>query len=396
MRSYCALYVDAGYLLSSSATRVTGTSLRGGVRVDHQALIERLLAQVEDDSGLPLLRVNWYDSGGNVNGAPSSSQLAIGMLPRVKLRLGRLSPAGEQKGVDLRLGLDLVTHARNRIVDVMYLLCGDDDLTEAVEEAQGHGVQVILVGVPDAEGRPHAVARHLQREADGLILVDTAAIDDTVHRAPPFEPRPAAAGPVPDPALDPILDPIHDPTPGPIPGPGHVPDQVAASTEAPCPSPADLAARPRPAGGTAPSHTSTSSSSSTSTASPMSSTSPTSPTSPTPSRAASPDVARSSLVYSSTTGRSSEPHLPAPLEATPEQIEEVCRSVIRTWRASATEAQHQALFAGRPTIPSDVDRALLMDLSARLGVYEIIESDRLTLRHRFWDVAEELVGRTTS
>jgi hypothetical protein len=37
-----------------------------------------------------------------------------------------------------------------------------------------------------------------------------------------------------------------------------------------------------------------------------------------------------------------------------------------------------------------------MDLSARLGVYEIIESDRLTLRHRFWDVAEELVGRTTS
>ena len=82
--------------------------------------------------------------------------------------------------------------------------------------------------------------------------------------------------------------------------------------------------------------------------------------------------------------------------ATPEQIEEVCRSVIRTWRASATEAQHQALFAGRPTIPSDVDRALLMDLSARLGVYEIIESDLLTLRHRFWDVAEELVGRTTS
>ncbi|WP_286955561.1 MULTISPECIES: NYN domain-containing protein [Arsenicicoccus] len=369
MRSYCALYVDAGYLLSSSATRVTGTSLRGGVRVDHQALIERLLAQVEDDSGLPLLRVNWYDSGGNVNGAPSSSQLAIGMLPRVKLRLGRLSPAGEQKGVDLRLGLDLVTHARNRIVDVMYLLCGDDDLTEAVEEAQGHGVQVILVGVPDADGRPHAVARHLQREADGLILVDTAAIDDTVHRAPPFEPRPAAAGPVPDPNLDPI------------PGPGHVPDQAAAASEAPCPSPADLAARPRPAGGTAPSHTSTS---------------PTSPTSPTPSRAASPDASRSSLVYSSTTGRSSEPHLPAPLEATPEQITEVCRSVIRTWRASATEAQHQALFAGRPTIPSDVDRALLMDLSARLGVYEIIESDRLTLRHRFWDVAEELVGRTTS
>ena len=196
MRSYCALYVDAGYLLSSSATRVTGTSLRGGVRVDHQALIERLLAQVEDDSGLPLLRVNWYDSGGNVNGAPSSSQLAIGMLPRVKLRLGRLSPAGEQKGVDLRLGLDLVTHARNRIVDVMYLLCGDDDLTEAVEEAQGHGVQVILLAVPNEAGEPFGVARHLQRESDGLALIEEETIRESVRAAGP---RPGLVG-VPTPA----------------------------------------------------------------------------------------------------------------------------------------------------------------------------------------------------
>ncbi|MTB72981.1 NYN domain-containing protein [Arsenicicoccus cauae] len=352
MRSYCALYVDVGYLLCSSATRVTGTSLRGGVRVDHQALIQRLLAQVEADSGLPLLRVNWYDSGGNVNGAPNTSQLAIGMLPRVKLRLGRLSPAGEQKGVDLRLGLDLVRHARNRIVDVLYLLCGDDDLTEAVEEAQGHGAQVILVGVPDAEGRPHAVARHLQREADGLILVDAAAIDETVHRAPMSEPRTASAT---VPAAGPATGPASGPATGPV------------------PSPADLASRPRPA-------------------IPAGHPAPAAPTARVPPAA----FDRPSLVYSSTTGRPSELHGPAPLVATPEQIDEVCRSVISTWSASADEAQQQALFAGRPTIPSEVDRALLMDLSARLGVYEISESDRLTLRHRFWDVAEELVGRPTS
>ena len=67
------------------------------------------------------------------------------MLPRVKLRLGRLSYTGEQKGVDLRIGLDLVMHARNQAVDVMYLVSGDDDLTEAVEEVQGHGIPVILL-----------------------------------------------------------------------------------------------------------------------------------------------------------------------------------------------------------------------------------------------------------
>ena len=30
MRSYCAIYVDAGYLYASAATRVIGTSLRSG------------------------------------------------------------------------------------------------------------------------------------------------------------------------------------------------------------------------------------------------------------------------------------------------------------------------------------------------------------------------------
>jgi hypothetical protein len=42
VRSRCAVYVDAGYLLSSAATRLTGTSLRSGVDIDHRRLIEGL------------------------------------------------------------------------------------------------------------------------------------------------------------------------------------------------------------------------------------------------------------------------------------------------------------------------------------------------------------------
>src|SRR4051812_33404975 len=103
------------------------------------------------------------------------------MLPRVKLLLGRTSPQGEQKGVDLRIGLDLAAHGRNRSVDVIYLLSGDDDLSEAVEEAQSHGMQVVLMAVPDRSGRPHAVSRHLIREADDLIVLDGCVVDDTVH-----------------------------------------------------------------------------------------------------------------------------------------------------------------------------------------------------------------------
>ncbi len=180
MRSYCAIYVDAGYLLAASATRVTGTSLRRGVRVDHAALIHGLIAQAEAESGLPLLRVNWYDSGGRPGGMPDLQQDHIGMLPRVKLRLGRLSQTGEQKGVDLRMGLDLATYARNRVVDAIYLVSGDDDLTEAVEEAQFHGLQLVILAVPDDRGRPHAVAKNLQREADGVILIEAQTIDANV------------------------------------------------------------------------------------------------------------------------------------------------------------------------------------------------------------------------
>src|SRR6478735_4609024 len=181
MRSYCALYVDVGYLLAAAATRVTGTSLRNGVVVSYPDLVARLIADAEKASGLPLLRLHWYDSGNRPGGNPDSTQEAIGMLPRVKLRLGRTSPQGEQKGVDLRIGLDLAAHGRNRSVDVIYLLSGDDDLSEAVEEAQSHGMQVVLMAVPDRGGKPHAVSRHLIRESDDLIVLDGSVVDETVH-----------------------------------------------------------------------------------------------------------------------------------------------------------------------------------------------------------------------
>src|SRR5690625_1178626 len=119
MRSHCSLYVDVGYLLASAATRVTGTSLRNGIHVDYGALIEGLIEQAQEISGLPILRVHWYDSARD--GLPDDQQQRIGMLPKVKLRLGRFGVDGQQKGVDLRIGLDLVAHARNDAADCFLL-----------------------------------------------------------------------------------------------------------------------------------------------------------------------------------------------------------------------------------------------------------------------------------
>ncbi|MDO5629603.1 MAG: NYN domain-containing protein, partial [Mobilicoccus sp.] len=177
MRSCCAVYVDVGYLLAAAATRVTGSSLRRGVQTDYASLIAWLGGHAQEDSGLPLLRINWYDAGGRPGGMPDPSQDEIGQLPGVKLRLGRLSYSGEQKGVDVRIGLDLAIQAQHRVADVVYLVSGDDDLTEAVEEAQSQGVQVVLLAVPRHDENPLAVSKHLLRAVDRTLVIDQDAVD---------------------------------------------------------------------------------------------------------------------------------------------------------------------------------------------------------------------------
>lgn len=353
MRSYCAVYVDAGYLLASAATRVTGTSLRGGVAIAYPAMIEAVIAQAEADSGLPLLRVHWYDSANGHSGAPDTLQETIGMLPRLKLRLGRMSPGGEQKGVDLRIGLDLATHGRNHVADVMYLVSGDDDLTEAVEEAQSHGSQVILLVAPDRLGLAHAVSRNLQRAADGIVVIDPIIIDKTVK--PRRKPVPVLAEPA---AGEPAAG---EPAVG-EPAVGESAVGASSSTRKSAaeiwPSPAILAGR-RPGLG--------------------------SPLPPPAAPAAPAATARpsSAVVYSSTTGGAPVNHY----EISPEldrTIEEVARGVVTTWKETVSDSALRQVRADRPYIPQDLDRTLLLDLSSRIGVYEIDERSRLALRERFW------------
>ncbi len=348
MRSQCAVYVDAGYLLAATATRVTGTSLRSAVEVDHAALVQALIRQAEADSGLPILRVNWYDSGSRPGGLADFVQDQIGLMPKVKLRLGRRSPSGDQKGVDLRIGLDLATHGRQRVVDVMYLVSGDDDLTEAVEEAQSHGIQVQLLVVPDHVGRPQAVAKHLQRAADGVLLIDEEAIDKAVRsRAIPEEllPQPVVAeAVVADDAVEGVDAPAAEPDPVPSP---------AAPVEPQAPTPNVLAGKRSTV------------------------------LVPPPSAAVPPPI-----VWSSAGGGTAQ--LGEDEAITSEAIDAVTRQVLDGWCASASPASLQALKEARPMIPGDLDRALLVDLSNRSGVYDIPDDARYALRDRFWTLVDKI------
>ena len=409
MRSYCAVHVDVGYLLASAATFVTGSSLRRGITVDYPALISRLVAQAEADADLPLLRVNWYDSGARPGGMPDYTQESIGMLPRVKLRLGRLSYSGDQKGVDIRIGLDLAIQSRHRVADVVYLVTGDDDLTEAVEEAQAHGVQVVLLAVPDQRGGVHGVSKHLRREVDAVLVIDPETITETVRTvAIPDELVPGSADPgdtstgsattdgsdaaaTGAPAAPSGAETDHDERRDAVPAAddSSAADDAAAVSSSTGPSGADgevtTAGSTRSVGPTStaraaaraesaapgPGQTEPSDAARSSTRS--------APGVPTPSLFAR----RKATGLSLPGGAAETPKVPDG-EVSAELVDDVAKQVVASWCASASPDGLVRLREGRPTIPSELDRALLLDLSGRAQDDDLDDTARHGLRERFW------------
>jgi uncharacterized LabA/DUF88 family protein len=62
------------------------------------------------------------------------------------------NPDFEQKGVDMRLGLDIAAYSSNRAVDRIILVTNDTDCVPAMKYGRKSGLQVIIVELPN--GRP--------------------------------------------------------------------------------------------------------------------------------------------------------------------------------------------------------------------------------------------------
>lgn len=69
----------------------------------------------------------------------------------------------------------------------------------------------------------------------------------------------------------------------------------------------------------------------------------------------------------------------------PELIDAVVSRVLESFRKSATPEDWAELGRAKPSIPRDIDRALLQDASDALGVYDLSERIRFRLRARFWE-----------
>jgi len=147
--------VDAGYVFAEGSKLIAGQKLtRSQLLLEYDVLLQLLLDATTVLTGLPLLRVYWYDGA---SAGPSPAQLALSYRPNVKLRLGLVNDASQQ-GVDELIARDLVTLSRNRGMADVLLLTGDDDIRPALEQAQEHGVRVHLLGIaPTRENQAAAL-----------------------------------------------------------------------------------------------------------------------------------------------------------------------------------------------------------------------------------------------
>ncbi len=174
-----AVFVDAGYLFAAGSKLIANTRLpRGQINLDHDAILSLLNDVTAELTGLPLLRIYWYD--GTATG-PTPQQLALGYRANIKVRLGFVNHLGTQKGVDALVVSDLITLARNGAIADAVLLTGDDDIRVGVQHAQEFGIRVHLLGIaPSRENQ----SGFLVQEADSLRELDLAEVQTFLTQVP--------------------------------------------------------------------------------------------------------------------------------------------------------------------------------------------------------------------
>ncbi len=172
-----AVFVDAGYLFASGSRLIAGDKLaRSQLHLDHEVVLS-VLGDLVKETGLPLLRIYWYDGAST---GPNAAHVALAYRPNLKLRLGQVTAQGQQ-GVDQLLVEDLVMLAKNRAMAEAVLLTGDDDIRDGVEQAQAFGVRVHLVGIPPARDNQAAA---LVQAADRVRELSEATVKSFLSLAP--------------------------------------------------------------------------------------------------------------------------------------------------------------------------------------------------------------------
>ena len=185
-----AILADGGFVHRRLGSASAPMSVEG-----FRDLVDKIRALPELENHR-LLRVYYYDApplGPNVRGG-SSFHEQLSELPFVSLRMGELRsrrnrrevrgklpapvdgkivvkakqlvPAVHQKGVDMRLGLDIASLSLKKQADIIVLVTRDADFVPAMKFARREGAQVYLVPLGDE------VRRTMREHADLVLAVE--------------------------------------------------------------------------------------------------------------------------------------------------------------------------------------------------------------------------------
>ncbi len=163
-RLYRTFFYDAPPYRGTARNPVTGEKINYGLTSVARANTE-LLDSLEMLSDFAVRRGELLHVGWKLG------RKALESLAREQRSIEErdIVPNFVQKGVDLRIGLDIASLAFKRIVDAIVLVAGDSDLVPPMKLARKEGLRVFLVPLD------FGVRRALKVHADRVIEIDLQA-----------------------------------------------------------------------------------------------------------------------------------------------------------------------------------------------------------------------------
>ncbi len=151
---YAAVFIDGGYVDAVLRDHFRMT------RIDYQVLSDNLCRPYERWSTFYFHCPPWQDSPPTSEQRARKSQMdkffySLQRLDRFEVRLGKLVmriDGPHQKGVDIRIAIDMVKLAASNRIEKAVLVSGDSDLVPAVRAVQDLNVLVELVYHPSSIG----------------------------------------------------------------------------------------------------------------------------------------------------------------------------------------------------------------------------------------------------
>lgn len=196
-----AVFIDAQFFIKGFHS--LGTTL-----YDFRKVIDKLVTPGR------ITRAWYYDAppppylAPDRKSADAKLKSAVSALPFFELELGRLMPRTrkvcvsstkkwerakywEQKGVDVKLAIDMLSKAQRQEYDVALLVSGDSDFVDLVKLVKEIGKHVVNAHCPANPSRMYHPSVKLEQACDGCIVMDAsflAGCEMPVESASPGDP----------------------------------------------------------------------------------------------------------------------------------------------------------------------------------------------------------------